>query len=292
MDIDTKTLHLKFEGLDMESGRIDAADFIQTVTATTESLRFIGKEVGGAKNKQVQIDIVALREGSFEVDLAITVKDLEEIAPGLVPLLVDVHIISTAKQLIEILKSLLEVKKILKGEKPSKVEIIQNDGSPHVAIHGNGGTVNVNITTFNLLQSEGMNKRLHKIFQPLLKEDSQLESIEISDEEKQPTEVNKIEAAYFKKEEQLQTVAHRMRGIITAMDRKTNNGKISIGDKRVNFEVELKDISKLDKVIDGLIESMKTKVAIIVIGEAAFDYESNLRHIRINDIERDDKLFE
>lgn len=292
MENDTKKLHIKFEGSTMEAGRIDASDFANTVSATAELLKFIAKSVESTKNRQVHIDIVALEKGSFEVDLAITIKDLAEVAPALVPLLTDVHVISSAKQLIEILKSLIKVKKFLKGEKPSKVEIIQNDGSPHVAIHGNSGTVNVNVNTFNLLQSEGASKKLHKIVQPLLKEDSELESIEVSEGGEEPIEVNKSEALYFEKEEELQTAEHRVRGVITAMDRKTNNGKISIGEKRVNFEIEITDITKLDKVVDGLIEAMKNKVNIMIIGQAVFDFESNLKHIKISDIEKEEKLFE
>lgn len=292
METDTKKLHIKFEGSAMEAGRIDALDFAHTVSATAELLRFIAKGVDTTKNKEVQVDIIALKKGSFEVDLAVSIKDLAEVAPGLLPLLTDVNIISSAKQLIEVFRSLLQVKKFLKGEQPSKVEIVQKDGSPHIAIHNNSGKINVNVNTFNLLQSEGTNKRLHKVVQPLLKEDTSLESIEMSGEGASPIEVNKVEAPYFEKEEELQTTAHRVRGVITAMDRKTYNGKISIGDKRVNFEVEILDIKKLDKVVDALIGSMKNKVAIMVIGQAAFDFESNLRHLKINDIETDGKLFE
>lgn len=291
MENDTKKLHIKFDGPTMETGRIDANDFAHTVSATAELLRFIARDVEGAKNKSLSVDLLAIKPGSFEVDLIVNLKDLALISPALVPLL-NVNTISTVKQLIEVLKSLIQVKKFLKGEKPTKVEVIQNDGSPHVAIHNNSGQVNVNVTTYNLLQSEGTNKRLHKVFQPLLKDGTELESIEIAEENTEPIQVSKQEAPYFEKDEELQMAEHKVKGIITAMDRKTYNGKISIGEKRINFEVEISDIKNLDKVVDGLIESMKTKVAIMVIGEAAFDTELNIKRLKIKDIEKDQKLFD
>lgn len=291
METDSKKLHIKFDGATMEAGHIDVSDFAQTVSATADLLRFIAKGVESSKNKSLTVNLVALRPGSFEVDLVVNLKDLGDIAPGLVPL-INVHSISGVKQLFEILKSLLQVKKFLKGEAPVKIEVLQNDGSPHVAIHGNTGTVNVSVNTFNLLQSEGVSKKLHKIVQPLLKEGGSLDSIEISEEGDEPIEVSKTEASYFKKEEELQTAKHRVRGVITALDRKTSNGKISIGEKRVNFEIDILDIKKLDKVVDGLIEAMKNKIAIMVIGQAVFDFESNLKHIKINDIEKEERLFD
>lgn len=290
METDTKKLHIKFDGPTMEAGRIDANDFAYTVSATAELLRFIAKDVDGAKNKSLSVDLVALKSGSFEVDLVVNLKDLALISPALIPLF-NVNTVSTVKQLLEILKALINVKKFLKGEKPTKVEVIQNDDSPHVAIHNNSGQINVNVTTYNLLQSEGTNKRLHKVFQPLLKEGTELESIEIAEEDTEPVQVAKLEAPYFEKDEELQMAEHKVKGIITAMDRKTYNGKISIGEKRINFEVEIADIKNLEKIVDGLIGSMKNKVAIMVIGEAAFDTELNIKKLKIKDIEKDHKLF-
>ncbi len=293
MEPDSKILHLKFESSSKEIGRVDAGDFASTVSATAELLKFIAKGLETTKNKDIHIDLVASREGSFEADLAITIKNIVEATPVMVAFLADNHVISSAKQLIDIMKQLIQVKKVLQGEKPSKVEIVQNDGSPHVAIHGNSGTVNVSVNTFNLLQTEGAGKRLHKMVQPLLKEGTELDSIEISDEGgSEPVQVSKPEAPYFERTEELQMTEHKVRGVITAMDRKTCNGKISVGDKRINFEVQILDIAKLDKIVDTLIESMRNKVAILVIGKAAFDFESNLKHIIVNDVEKQAELFD
>ena len=291
-DSDIRILHIKFAGSTMDTGHVDAVDFAHTVSASAELLKFIAKGVESTKDKEVSVDLIATREGSFEADLAIVIRDIAEVAPALIPLLIDGRVISSTKQLIDIFKQLIQVKKFLKGEKPNKIEIVQNNGSPHVAIHGNSGTINVNVATYNLLQTEGASKKLHKIVQPLLKEDAELDSIEILEENEESVQISKPEAHYFEKEEELQMIEHKVRGIITAMDRKTYNGKISISDKRINFEIEIEDIKKLDKVVDGLIESMKNKIAITIMGEAAFDFESNLKHIKIKDIEKDSQLFD
>lgn len=293
MKPDSIILHLKFESSTKEVGRVDAGDFTSTVSATTDLLKFIAKGLEATKNKDVQIELVASREGSFEADLAITIKNIVEAAPAMIAFLADGQVTSSAKQLIEILKELVQVKKVLKGEKPNEVKVVQGDGSPHVAITGNSGTVNVSVNTYNLLQTEGAGKRLHKMVQPLLKEGAELDSIEMfEDGATEHVQVSKPEAPYFERTEEFQMAEHKVRGVITAMDRKTCNGKISVGDKRINFEVEIEDIKKLDKVVDTLIESMRNKVAILVIGKAAFDFESNLKHIVVSDVEKQPELFD
>ncbi len=292
MDIDSQKLHLKFDIPDLESGQIDAEDFVHTVAATADLLKFVSKDLKEAKNKDLRIDVGVPSAGSFEIDIVVTLKDITNIAPAFVPLLSQINVISTAKQIIDILKTLIRVKKFLKGEKPSKIEVVQNEGSPQIAIHNNSGHINVNVNTFNVLQNENANKKLQKIVQPLLKEGAEVKTIEVGDTQDNPIQITKEEALYFEKGEELQTTPHRVKGIITALDRKTTNGKISIGDRRVNFEIEIEDIKKLDKIIDGLIESMKYKLAIIAIGEAVFDYESNLRKLKIRDIEKEGELFE
>lgn len=291
MENESVKLHIKFDGLTLQKGRIDVCDFNDTVSAITDILKFINKNTNYTKDKSIKVELSVLKKGSFRADLIVLLKDLVDIAPAILPLLPDIYTIPPVKQLVDILKSLIKVKLFLGGEKPTKVEVCQ-DTSPYVAIHNNKGHINVNINTFNLLQSECINRKLQKAVRPLLKENAELETIEIKEEGGESVQIKKEEAPYFEKTEEIQTTTHRVKGVITAFDRKTLNGKISIGEKRVNFETDIKDISNLNKVIDGLIESMKSKLTIIIIGEAVFDLESNLKKIKVEDVEIDTKLLQ
>jgi len=282
-------MRIKFDGTALTEGRMDVKDFAQSVSATAELLSLITRST--SKNREVRIDLGVIRKGSFDAELVVKMLDIVQLAPALLPFIAEPQTISATKQIIEVVKSLIKARLFLKGEKPTKVEIKQDGGSPHVTIHNNQGQINLTVNTFNLLQSDAVNQRLSKIVKPMLKEHAEVDSIEISGgETEETTTIAKGEAQYFEKTEELQMIEYRVRGIVTALDRKTSNGKISVGEKRVNFELEIVDIAKLDKVLNSLIESMKLKVEIMVIGEAAFDFESNLKKIKIRDVETDPKL--
>lgn len=289
-------LYIKFEGTNLEKGTIDAYDLAVTVMATADTLRGIANHLPHTKNSDLRIDVSALRPGSFDVNMTVSLKELTDLGLACIPLL-NGPTVNTIKDIVDVFKHLVSVKKFLKGEKPNKVEINQNGTAPVAVIYNiQGDNMTVNMPTFNMLQDKQINGTLKKVFEPMLKAGGDVDNIQIArpdsnDEEK--VNVAKEEATFFDKIEELQTVPlYRIRGVVTAMDRKTTNGKLTVGDnKRANFEIDIDDISKLDKVMDGLIDSMRGKIPVIVIGEAVLDLEANLRKIKIKDLEQDSQLF-
>ena len=296
MENQANRLHIKFDGTNLERGTIDAYDLAVTVMATADTLRGIANNFPGTKNSDLKIDVSALRPGSFEVDLAVSIKDIIGHGIALTPLL-NSTTVDSIKEVVKTFKTLIEVKKFLKGEKATKVEINQNGSNPRAVIYNiSGDHMTLNMPTYNVLQDNHVNEKLKKVFTPLLKENGEVDSIQIASPDEvteENTKVTKEEALFFEKIEELQTVPiYKIRGIVTAMDRKTTNGKLTIGDgSRCHFEVDIDDLSKLDKVMDGLIDSMRSKNSIVVIGEAILDLESNLKKIKIKDTEVDEKLF-
>lgn len=199
MDTETKNIHIKFAGPQLESGRIDIWDFSQSVSALNELLHLVAKEAETTKGKNLKLDLIALNKGSFDVNIAITVRDLTDYIPAIVPLLSDVRVISSVQQLIELVKELVDVKKFLQGEKAQGVQITHNEGAPQITIKGNTGKINVNVVTYNLLQSKKTNQKLHKLVQPLLKDGAEVESIEIEGDSIPKLTITKKEAPFLKK---------------------------------------------------------------------------------------------
>ena len=296
MENQTDRLHIKFDGVNLETGTIDAYDLATTVMASADTLRGIANSIPSTKNSELKIDVTALRPGSFEVDFSISLKNIVDHGVALLPL-VNSQTINSVKDVVKTFKSLIEIKKFLKGEKPTKVELNQTGDNTNAVVYNfNGDHMTVNMPTYNVMQDKQTNEKLKKVFSPLLKEGNEIETIQIStpdevDEEK--IVITKEEAIYFERTEELQTIpTYKIRGVVTAMDRKTNNGKLTVGDeKRCNFEVEIEDIKNLEKVANGLIDSMRGKTPIVILGEAILDLESNLKKIKIKDIEVDANLF-
>ena len=296
METEPAKLNIRFSGVNLEKGTIDAYDLATSVMATADTLRSIANNFPNTKNSDFKVDVSALRPGSFEVHLAISAKDILDYGVALVPL-INSSTIDSVKEVVKIFRTLIDIKKFLKGEKANKVEINQNGSNPNAVIYNiSGENMTINMPTYNVMQDKQTNERLKKVFSPMLKEGAEVDKIQIEDPDgksSEKIEVNVEEAKYFERLEELQTIpTYKIRGIVTMMDRKTSNGKLSTADeKRANFEIDIDDLSKLNKVVDGLIDSMRGKTSIVIIGEAVLDLESNLKKIKIKDIEEDDKLF-
>ena len=296
MENQTDRLHIKFDGVNLASGTIDAYDLATTVMASADTLRGIANSIPSTKNSELKIDVTALRPGSFEVDFSISLKNIVDHGIAVLPL-INSQTINSVKDVIKTFKSLIEVKKFLKGEKPTKVELNQTGDNTNAVVYNfTGDHMVVNMPTYNVMQDKQTNEKLKKVFSPLLKEGNEIETIQIStpdDISEEKIEITKDQAKYFEQTEELQTIpTYKIRGVVTAMDRKTNNGKLTVGDeKRCHFEVEIEDIKNLEKVANGLIDSMRGKTPIVVLGEAVLDLESNIKKIKIKDIELDEKLF-
>ncbi len=290
-------LHIKFDGENLASGTIDAYDLATTVLASADTLRSIANRMPGTKNSPLKIDVTALRPGSFEVDFSISIKNIIDGSILCLPIL-DAQCVNLATEIIKTFRNLIELKKFLKGKKPKKVEIshIKDNNLNNVTIvNFNGDNMKVNMTTYNVSQDKQTNEKLQKVFGPLLKDGSELDTIQISTPEKESEKVkiSKEEALFFEKEEELQIIpTYKVRGVVTAMDRKTNNGRLTVGDeKRCLFEIQIEDIKNLEKVTNGIIDSMRDKTAITVIGEAVLDLEANIKKIVIKNIETEENLF-
>lgn len=87
------------------------------------------------------------------------------------------------------------------------------------------------------------------------------------------------------------TPDHRVKGVVSKLDTKTESGFLTVGSKRISFGYNNIPISKKQDAFTTLIESMKNRIPIFLIGLATFNLESELKKIDIKDVQSDAKLF-
>jgi hypothetical protein len=292
-------LLLKFEGEKLQEGVINIYDLSSTILALGNTIGSISNLSGYTKNNRLKIDVSALRPGSFEVEIIINFEAIKEMAIATGIILTDSNAINTAKDVLTILKDLIKLKKFLKGEKPKEIKINTVGLKPQVTIYNfTGENMTINMPVYNAAQDKIVNKNIHDIYKPLTKEDSNIDSIDLSSKDKEEetsndiSSVNKEEINYFEDISELQTIKdYRVKAIVSRLDSKTGNGCITVGSKRINFELDGLDLNKYDEYFLILAESLKLKLPIFIIGSAVLDFESNLKKINITKVESEAKLF-
>ncbi len=292
-------LLLKFEGEKLQEGVINIYDLSSTILALGNTIGSISNLSGYTKNYKLKIDVSALRPGSFEVEIIINFEAIKDVAIATGMLLTDSNAINTAKDVLAILKDLIKLKKFLRGEKPKDIKINTVGLKPQVNVYNfTGENMTINMPVYNAAQDKSVNKNIHDIYKPLSKEDGNIDSIDLSSKDKDGDEldnissVNKEEINYFEDIGELQTIKdYRVKAIVSRLDSKTGNGCITVGNKRINFELDGIDLNKYDEYFLILAESLKLKLPIFIIGSAVLDLESNLKKLNITKVESEAQLF-
>lgn len=287
---DTAELRVKFEGENLAAGTIDVYDLSNTMLAIGQTIDGIAKQEDISRRGQVMIDVTALRPGSFETDLVIKFIPVAIGAAALLP----VDAAGKAKAILEIFSGIIDIRKFLKGEKPTKVVINQKgDHNSVTIINVNGESTQMKIPVYNALQNKQVGESVKKIFSSLSKEGSNVDAIkfklpEVAENE---IEVEKDEVTYFTGAEELQTTPNFMvKGIISAFDRKTSIGRITLdGGKRPFFEIDMLT-ENYEEMIGMVLASLKHKLPVHLTGEAALDFSSNLKRIKVNAVSSEANL--
>lgn len=286
--------HLKFDGKNLPTGTIDIYDLSNTILALGQVIEKIAENEDITKHKKIQINVTTLQPGSFDVGLNLSFHDIALTATAAIPLVVS-EAPSLAMKVLDIFQKVIEVKKFLKGEKPKNVEIVQNGSDAKAVVYNfSGENMTINMPVYNALQSKEIQNGMKKIVEPLTKEGGNIDSIELSSEAAGfDLEVEKEAAAFFERTDELQVKSDfKVKGIVTAFDRKTRNGRINVSDsKRITFELEASTLEDDDRMVGMIIESLKLKLSIYFVGDATLDFESNLKKIKVKDVKSDAKLF-
>ena len=228
--------------------------------------------------------VTALRPGSFETDLIIKFVPLATAAVALIP----IDIASKAKAILEIFNGIIDVRKFLKGEKPASVVINQSGANSSVTIiNVSGESTQMKIPVYNALQNKQIAESTKKIFAPLPKEGSNVDAIKFALPEVSEVEldVEKAEIGCFAGTEELQiTPNFTLKDIVSAFDRKTSIGRITLdGGKRPYFEIDMLT-ENYESMVGAALASLKHKLSVRLSGEAALDFSSNLKRIKVTAI--------
>lgn len=281
---DTAELRVKFEGENLAAGTIDVYDLANTMLAIGQTIDGIARQEDISRRGQITIDVTALRPGSFETDLIIKFVPT---AIGIATLF-PIDGVGKAKAILEIFNGIIDVKKFLKGEKPKSIVVNQNGNNNSVTIiNVNGKSTQMKIPVYNALQNKQIGESTKKIFAPLSKEGSNVDAIkfklpEVSEAE---IDVEKTEATYFTGTEELQiTPNFTVKGTISAFDRKTSIGRITLdGGKRPFFEIDMLT-ENYEEMVMIVLASLKHKLPVHLTGEAALDFSSNLKRIKVKTV--------
>lgn len=186
----------------------------------------------------------------------------------------------------------MNVKKFLQGEKPAKVQLKQEGKMQKATIYNfNGKNITVNLSVYDALGDKHINTRLKEMFQPLAKEGGEVEAIKLSSGEELVEEISKNEYQYFSGEEEQIREDSEIKGIVSAFDRKTGNGKITLpSEKRILFEIGVVHPKDYEKIEADVLDSLKLKTTLIFKGEITKDQESNLGKIIIKEVKTEETL--
>ncbi len=275
------TFKLSVKG-DLVENSVDALDLANTIIATSQVLSEISKIEYGEGSKKVKININAFQQGSLLTEFLIymTEDPAKTLALGATTVL-------AGEKMLDILLKVIKVKKELKGKSPKKIS--QADNGVNFEIHtGDNSVVVVDSSGIQALQNRSINKNLDKVFKPLQNENTQISSIDFITEN-ETIATNRKESEYMLPIESYQNVDDvTYKGFVSKLDSKVRSGFLSIGSSRISFTYD-DQLSKEEYYI--LCSSLRTKVKIVVKGDAVMDYEGNVKSIVVNKILNDETLF-
>lgn len=158
---------VSFEG---DQNQVDANTFVNYLIHLNTIIQEVNREV--APDRKIRVKIKALEKGSFVVDI-----ELQSFIDQ-VRLLFDPQTVAYLSGLVGVITNLYQLKEFLKARKPEKVI---KEGDTVIIYGNNGGSIQVNNTTYNIYTSNNVvDQALSKQFETL-RQDENVERVEIRD---------------------------------------------------------------------------------------------------------------
>ena len=277
---------LIFKG-DLVENSVDAFDLANTILAISQTLDQISSIKYETISGRVKINVNAFSKGSFVSEILIYIDRGKDIIAPLFPVMTSGF--NIGKEILSSLKIYIDVRQLLKGKPPTKVEH-NNNG---VTIHGDNNKIFLTHNDFRIIQDRTVSKNLDKAVQPLLKDDSEIDQVTIMEKDKEVASVSKKNAKYFLEDESFQTINQfKIKGFVTKIDTKACSGFLNLGDMKTGRRVSFNFQANLPKEkLHILISSLESKIKISLLGQAVMDYEGNPRSIEVVDIQQDSDFF-
>jgi len=293
-----KSISLKFKGKHLDHS-VDAFDLATTIIAFGNVLESIAGENYLDKSEQLRLNVTAFKHNCFLTQFDLSLIDAAGVAITATKAVLESGTLDKLQLTIDTFKDLTKLLKFLKGKRPEKVSI---DKSQHSEIGNNYGTVNVyhmgdNATfmlpSYRSFQSQPTMNQMRKMKEALEK-NPDIDEYDFLQEEETMLVLPKKETTYFDLDDKLQiTENYRIKGVVSKLDTSTENGYLTLDgkNKRVAF-----NFSKMQDGIEGdnyfrLVESLKFRVPIFLVGAAEFNFESEIQKIEIMSVESELQLF-
>jgi hypothetical protein len=286
-----KQLTLVFEGKQLNHS-VDVYELADTLIAFSRViediaiLNYIGEN---NKDQSIRINVNAFQGGSFKTLFDLSLQDLLPIATTTAQIVAN-NPKETLDAIVGTVKNVFALKKFLEG-KPAVKYLINGGTNTFNVFNISGGQTTIDLSTFRSIQDRQINENMRKMVEPLSRE-SAIEDIHIDDDGQKIIDVQKQQYTYFQPLEEVQvTDDHRIKGVVSRLDSKTEAGCLTIKDRRVNFTFDRIPYEAKQSSFALLVESLKLKVPVFLVGLATFDLESQLKKIEVRSVESDIKLF-
>lgn len=292
---ETKEIILKLEGDLMVEGSVDYRTLFDVIEGSVGVIEGFSRLSNFTQ--VVSFRVKPPKKGSFEISLLAV-----QLLGNAVPLL---PYAGTIKDVASFFIEYLKIKKALKGEDLKKENILTNDNGS-VSIKNNSGSIvyndnrksiNVNIIA-KAVDDPQLNKKIDKVMTAIEK-NTQIDSISFTEadvEEDKTLIISREETGFFKYSDKFEEQADNLVGYVRKIDNKTNNGTITVTEndkeKSINFEIDIKDIDVLDKVVRNLALAEANKTRVMFVGEKTLDSKGKIKKITVNDINIVDKSFD
>lgn len=295
------TGHLIYKGPSVDEGIID----ILKLSDSLKSFYIVFNEV--KKELDIKEELI-LRAGDIKKgssDIVIYINLLENIAKSAMPLATIIAVSKVAdywgvteitKPIFKGIGDLIKAKSFTKNEKYE----ITND----CKVNTNTGRIIIGVKNLEnkiehfdqriFLLSQKL-KTLEKLA-PISK--NNIEEVYIKydtkDEENIIARIDNKNYPYLKYNPEVQQAEDKIRARIRSVDNKTGNGKLWVDEDKkesCNFEIEIKEIAKLEKVISNLAMAESKNATVFITGNKEFE-NGKLVKVYISDIDLDNTLFD
>lgn len=281
---DSYKFNLAFKGQLVENS-VDAFDVANTILATSQILNELAEiRYGNNAKEQIQININAFKQGSLKTDFIILARDLGVIATPLIPVATNIYEIG--KNVLSGYKTIIAIRKILKGKPPKSIKQIAGTKIEFTSF--DNSKMEVNYYDLRGVQSRTVQTNLAKIGQTLSKEGSLIDEMDIVDVENESFVIKKEDAPYLAPLEESQLLPEiKYKGTVSKIDTKARSGYLDISNKRLSFTFPA-DLPEEQFIF--LVESLKRKIQIYLVGSVLMDFENNPEKMQVTKVESDLKL--
>lgn len=292
---ETKEIILTLDGDLMVGGSVDYRTLFDIIDGSVGAIEGFSRISNFTQ--AVSFRVKPPKEKCFEISIQAV-----QLLGSAIPLIQNA---GTIKDVVSFFIEYLKIKKAFKGEdlKRENVQtnnngdVIVKDNLGSVVYHDNRKIININLIN-NAIEDPQINKKIDRITTAFEKNE-QLDTMSFTEPEvtsEGTLSISKNETGYFKYAEKFEEKSDNLVGYVRKIDNKTNNGMITVNEndkeKSVIFELDIKDIKLLEKVVRNLALAEANKTRVIFFGEKTVDSRGKIKKIIVNNVDIVDKSFD